>query len=52
MLDELMMHDTPPGFRLMPGMPVTADIKVGTRSVLSYFITKIMPVAYGSMREP
>lgn len=51
-LDELMMHDTPPGFRLMPGMPVTADIKVGTRSVLSYFITKIMPVAYGSMREP
>ncbi|MDI4657457.1 HlyD family type I secretion periplasmic adaptor subunit [Xanthobacter autotrophicus] len=51
-IDELSMHDTPPGFRLMPGMPVTADIKVGTRSVLSYFVTKILPVAYDSMREP
>ncbi|MFZ1427700.1 MAG: HlyD family type I secretion periplasmic adaptor subunit [Geminicoccaceae bacterium] len=51
-LDEMMLHDTPPGFRLMPGMPVTADVKVGTRSVLSYFITKILPVAYDSMHEP
>ncbi len=51
-LDELMLHDTPPGFRLMPGMPVTADVKVGTRSVLSYFISKILPVAYDSMHEP
>lgn len=51
-LDEMMLHDTPPGFRLMPGMPVTADVKVGTRSVLSYFISKILPVAYDSMHEP
>ena len=51
-LDELMLHDTPPGFRLMPGMPVTADVKVGTRSVLGYFIAKILPVAYESMHEP
>jgi HlyD family secretion protein len=51
-LDKLMLHDTPPGFRLMPGMPVTADVKVGTRSVLGYFIAKILPVAYESMREP
>ena len=51
-LDKLMLHDTPPGFRLMPGMPLTADVKVGTRSILAYFITKILPVAYGSMHEP
>ena len=51
-LDEQMLHDTPPGFRLMPGMPLTADVKVGTRSVLAYFIAKILPVAYDSMREP
>lgn len=51
-VDDLMLHDTPPGFRLMPGMPLTADIKVGTRSVLSYFVGKILPVAYGSMHEP
>ena len=35
-----MLHDTPPGFRLMPGMPLTADVKVGTRSVLADPITK------------
>ncbi|MGF7160895.1 HlyD family secretion protein [Rhodoligotrophos appendicifer] len=51
-LDSLMMHDTPAGFRPMPGMPITADVKVGTRSVLSYFADKILPVAYGSLREP
>jgi HlyD family secretion protein len=36
----------------MPGMPITADVKVGTRSVLSYFIDKILPVAYEGLREP
>ncbi|HEX8373941.1 MAG TPA: HlyD family efflux transporter periplasmic adaptor subunit, partial [Geminicoccaceae bacterium] len=51
-LAELLLHDTPPGFRLMPGMPVAADVKVGTRSVLSYFIARILPVVYGSMHEP
>jgi hemolysin D len=51
-LDELMLHDTPPGFRPMPGMPITADIKVGTRSVLGYFIDRILPVAHDSLREP
>ena len=35
-----MLHNTPPGFRLMPGMPLTADVKVGTRSILAYFISK------------
>jgi hemolysin D len=50
--DQLMLHDTPAGFRLMPGMPLTADVKVGTRSVLAYFISKILPIAYGSMHEP
>ena len=47
-----MLHDTPPGFRLMPGMPLTADVKVGTRSILAYFVGKILPVVYGSMHEP
>jgi membrane fusion protein, hemolysin D len=51
-LAKLMLHDTPPGFRLMPGMPLTADVKVGTRSVLGYFVSKILPVAYDSMHEP
>jgi hemolysin D len=51
-LDKLSLHDTPPGFRPMPGMPVTADVKVGTHSLLSYFIDKILPVAYDGFREP
>jgi hemolysin D len=51
-LDELMLHNTPAGFRLVPGMPLNANIKVGRRTILSYFITKIMPIAYDSMHEP
>ncbi|WP_127076866.1 HlyD family type I secretion periplasmic adaptor subunit [Rhodomicrobium lacus] len=51
-LTEMMLHDTPPGFRLMPGMPLTADVKVGTRSILAYFVSKILPIAHESMREP
>lgn len=51
-LDELMLHNTPSGFRLVPGMPLNANIKVGRRTVLSYFMTKIMPIAYNSLHEP
>lgn len=51
-LDELELHNTPEGFRPMPGMPITADVKVGTRSILSYFIDRILPVAHDGLREP
>ena len=30
-IDEIKMHGVPGGFQLKPGMPVTADIKVGQR---------------------
>jgi hypothetical protein len=32
-LEELALHHTPAGFRPMPGMAITADVKVGTRSI-------------------
>lgn len=51
-LDEIMLHNVPPGFRLTPGMPLEADIKTGHRTILSYFVTKLMPIATDSMREP
>jgi hemolysin D len=51
-LDDLLLHDTPPGFRPMPGMPITADVKVGTRSVLGFFIDRILPIAHDGLREP
>jgi hemolysin D len=46
------LHDVPAGFRVTPGMPVTADIKVGKRTVLSYLLGRIMPLASEGMREP
>ena len=46
------MHDTPEGFRIMPGMPTTADIKVGKRTVLTYLLGRVLPVATEAMREP
>ncbi len=51
-LDEIKLHDTPPGFHLQPGMPVTADVKVGKRTVLSYLFSRVLPVAMDGMREP
>ena len=51
-LDRLALHDVPPSFRVTPGMPVTADIKVGKRTVLSYLLGRILPVTNEGMREP
>jgi hemolysin D len=38
--------------RLIPGMTVTAEIKVGSRSVLSYFLYPITRALNESIREP
>jgi len=46
------MHDVPGGFRLVPGMPVTSDIKIGKQTVLSYLLGRIAPIAQEGMREP
>ena len=51
-LDRVALHDVPEGFRLIPGMPVTADIKVGKRTVLQYLLGLMMPVAKEGMGEP
>ncbi len=51
-LDRVKLHDTPVGFHLVPGMPVTADIKVGKRTVLDYMLGRVLPVAMDGMREP
>jgi HlyD family secretion protein len=51
-IDELNLHNTPPGFRLAPGMPLSADVLVGTRTIMGYFTRRILPVAYDSMHEP
>jgi hemolysin D len=51
-IDRLALHDVPEGFHVTPGMPVTADIKVGKRTVLKYFLGKVVPVAHEALREP
>jgi len=51
-IDRLALHGVPAGFRLSPGMPLTADIKVGQRTVLGYLVGMVLPVAQESMREP
>ncbi len=51
-LDVLNLHNVPPGFRLVPGMPIQADVIVGKQSILSYFFSRLAPIAYNSMHEP
>ena len=51
-LDNLKLHDLPPGFHMQPGMPVTADIKIGKRTILSYMMSRIVPATSEGMREP
>jgi HlyD family secretion protein len=52
---ELVNRDLtrlPEGARLMPGMTVAADVKVGSRTVLSYFLNPITRGLDESLREP
>ena len=51
-IERLALHDVIAGFHLTPGMPVTADVKVGKRTVLKYLLGWVVPVAQEGMREP
>jgi len=51
-LDTIQLHGTPTGFHLVPGMPVTADIRVGKQTVLHYMMGKTIPLVTEGMREP
>ena len=51
-LDEVRLHDLPEGARIVPGMPVRADIIIGRRSMLHYMMSRFIPVAIESVREP
>jgi HlyD family secretion protein len=46
------MHNVAPDFRPIPGMPVTADIRIGKRTALSYILSRIAQVPREAMREP
>jgi HlyD family secretion protein len=51
-LDRLEMKNMPKDFRVVPGMPVEADIKVGERTIWDYLIERMLPIIEEGMREP
>jgi len=51
-IDKVDLHNVPGGFHVIPGMPVTADIKVGKHTVLKYVLGVMLPVTREGMREP
>jgi HlyD family secretion protein len=51
-IDKLTLRHPPESFRVMPGMPLEADIRVGQRTVLQYMLDKVVPFMVEGMREP
>jgi HlyD family secretion protein len=46
------LRDVPRNFHLIPGMAVTAEIKAGERTILSYFLYPLLRGLDESIREP
>ncbi|MBB3173121.1 HlyD family secretion protein [Endobacter medicaginis] len=51
-IDKYTLHGVPNYFHPVPGMPVTADILVGKRTMMEFLLGSVMPVATEGMREP
>jgi HlyD family secretion protein len=51
-VDPSPLKFIPSDFRLIPGMTVTAEIKIGTRSLISYFLYPILQNLDSGLREP
>lgn len=51
-LTDVNLRNVPEEFRLKPGFPVTAEIKIGKRTVMGYFLRPILRGMNESMREP
>jgi len=51
-LSKVNLRAVPADFRLIPGMTLIAEIKVGTRSVISYLIYPLIKAFDESIREP
>ncbi|MFT8721677.1 MAG: HlyD family type I secretion periplasmic adaptor subunit [Acetobacter malorum] len=51
-VDRYTLHGVPSFFHPQPGMPVSADIRVGKRTVMQYLLNSFMPLMTDGMREP
>jgi HlyD family secretion protein len=49
-IEEVRLHDLPEGTRIVPGMPVQADIRVGQRTVLTYLMSRFIPASSDRIR--
>lgn len=51
-MDRVKLYGIPPGVKILPGMPVSAEIKVGDRTMMEYILGRIIPAFSTGMREP
>ena len=51
-LNEVDLRDVPKDFRLIPGMTLSGDIHIGTRSILMYVVSGALRGMGEAMREP
>ena len=51
-VDKMNFHNVPENFRLIPGMTLSADMNVGSRSVAAYLLSGLMRGVGQAMREP
>ncbi|WP_244620097.1 hypothetical protein [Mesorhizobium sp. NFR06] len=49
-IDNVALHGVPAGFAVSPGMPVTADVKVGRRTLLKYILGAMLPIGRSNAR--
>ena len=48
----MRLKGLPEGFHMLPGMPVTAEVKVGLHNVAAYFLYPLLRGLDESIREP
>lgn len=51
-IDANHLRDLPNNFQLMPGMGLTAEIKIGQRRLIDYFLYPLLQAGQESFREP
>ena len=51
-VDKMDFIRVPANFRLIPGMTLSADVNVGSRSLWNYVVDGLLKGASGAMREP
>jgi hemolysin D len=49
---DVRLRNVPANFRLIPGMSLDADIRVGRRTILSYLLGGVVRTGSEAMREP